>query len=283
MHGGMMDRIHTLRFFKIGGLAACMLHLVTGCATVPPAERLVDQSTQATIWMQQAGEYQALCYQAFNLGKQAVDAARAAQSSASAPWAVMVDLDETMVDNSPYAAWQLLEHVAYEEDTWEAWVRSETTEALPGALDFARYVVAQGGKLFYVSNRLDQSFAATQANLQALGFPEVTEETLLLKSGSSNKQARLERIQQAGYQVVLMMGDNLNDFPELGTYHQANAVRNASVAQSHADFGHRFILLPNPSYGDWEAGMAKDYFSLSAAEKLALREQVLKAWPGVNN
>jgi 5'-nucleotidase (lipoprotein e(P4) family) len=283
MHGDIMDRTHTLRLLKIGGLTACLLHLLTGCATVPPAERLLDQSTQATLWMQQAGEYQALCYQAFNLGKQAVDAAHATHSSTSTPWAVMVDLDETMVDNSPYAAWQLLNKEAYAEESWEAWVRSETTEALPGALDFAHYVVAQGGKLFYVSNRLDQSFAATQANLQALGFPEVTEETLLLKSGSSNKQARLDRIGQAGYQVVLMMGDNLNDFPELGTYHQANARRNATVAEHGADFGNRFILLPNPSYGDWEAGMAEGYYSLSVEDRLKLREQVLKSWPGAQD
>lgn len=252
------------------------LPLMIGCATKAP-ERLVAQNTQATLWMQNAGEYQALCYQAFNLATQAVDRAKETEAG---PWAVVVDLDETMLDNSPYAAWLLLHGKSYEPATWDAWCRAESTPATPGSLDFARHVIAQGGALFYVSNRSDATYEATRSNLIKLGFPEVNEQRLLLQSDTSNKQPRLQAIVDSGYSIVLMLGDNLNDFPELETWHKGNAERNASLAEGQSDFGHRFIVFPNPSYGDWEGGLVSGYHKLSAEEKLAVRRESLRAWSG---
>lgn len=247
-----------------------------GCATKAP-QRLVDQNTQTALWMQNAGEYQALCYQAFNLAKQAVD--RAKESEAD-PWAVVVDLDETMLDNSPYAAWLLLHGKSYEPETWDAWCRAESTPATPGSLDFARHVIAQGGAIFYVSNRSDTTYEATRSNLIELGFPEVNEQRLLLQSDTSNKQPRFQAIADSGYSIVLILGDNLNDFPELETWHKGNAERNASLAERQSDFGHRFIVFPNPSYGDWEGGLLSGYHKLTAEEKLAVRRDNLSAWSG---
>ncbi|WP_417361310.1 5'-nucleotidase, lipoprotein e(P4) family [Gallaecimonas pentaromativorans] len=243
--------------------------------TAPAPVDLAVQNTQAVLWMQRSGEYRALCYQAFNMAKLAFDKARAANKG---KLAVMVDLDETMLDNSPYAGWQIKHQQGYNQTTWDQWVNSIQTAALPGAVDFANYVDSHGGTMFYVSNRSDRTFDATAANLKKDGFPKVTKTTLRLKTTTSDKAPRLEAIQSEGYQVVLMMGDNLNDFPDLGTYHQLNAERNDAVDTNQAAFGSQFILLPNPSYGDWEPGLGKDYYQLDDAGKAKLRSDSLKAW-----
>ncbi|QSX34234.1 5'-nucleotidase, lipoprotein e(P4) family [Shewanella avicenniae] len=239
------------------------------------AMELVAQNTQSVVWMQHSGEYRALCYQAYNMAKVAFELAKTKQQG---KLAVMVDLDETMVDNSPYAAWQLLHHQGYTTEGWDAWVNSVQTPAIAGAVDLANFVTANGGTMFYVSNRSDRTFAATQQNLQKLGFPNVTEFTLRLKKDTSNKAPRLASIEQDGYKVVLFMGDNLNDFPEINTYHQQQQPRNALVDANKDAFGHKFILLPNPSYGDWEPAMAKDYYQLTDGQKLDVRQQSLRPW-----
>jgi 5'-nucleotidase (lipoprotein e(P4) family) len=265
-----------LQHFLIALTFLAALQLLSGCATHAP-ERISDQNTQAVVWMQNSGEYEALCYQAFNAAKKAVDQAKQTQTQR---WAVVVDLDETMIDNSPYAAWLLLNQTSYQPATWDAWCEAAEAPAIPGAYDFAQHVVAQGGKLFYVSNRSHDTFDATQKNLRQLGFPEVNETSLLLLKETSNKQARLQKITDAGYRIVLMLGDNLNDFPELDTWHKSNAERNTSAAANQSAFGQRYIVLPNPSYGDWESGMIDGYHKLSAQEKLNVRRDSLKAWSG---
>jgi 5'-nucleotidase (lipoprotein e(P4) family) len=272
----MQNTRRTLQRVSIGFTVAIAFQFLTGCVTRAP-ERVVDQGTQAVLWLQNAGEYEALCYQAFNAAKQSVDQAKKTQTQ---PWAVVVDLDETMLDNSPYAAWCLHNKKSYTPATWAAWCEAAEAPAIPGALDFAHHVIAQGGALFYVSNRSHESFDATVKNLRALNFPEVNANRVFLQTGTSNKQPRFQQVTDAGFKIVLMVGDNLNDFPEISTWHQNNALRNQAPAANQAEFGQRFIVLPNPSYGDWEAGMADGYHKLSAEEKLKVRSESLKAWSG---
>ena len=242
-----------------------------------PAVDLSQQNVQAVLWMQQSGEYRALCYQAFNMARMAFDQAR---NSKQGKLAVRVDLDETMLDNGPYAAWQIQHHQGYSQATWDAWVNSIQTAALPGAVAFAQYVTDHGGTMFYVSNRSERTWDATAKNLKKAGFPNVTKLTLRLKGATSDKAPRLSAVRKDGYQVVLMMGDNLNDFPDLHAYHQLNDKRRAIVDAHKADFGQQFILLPNPAYGDWEPGLGKGYYQLDSAGKDKLRKDSLHGWSG---
>lgn len=264
--------------FLHSSLAAVTIALSSGCVSTAPKQELVNQSALAVVWMQNAGEYEALCYQAFNTARVALDAAL--QEERTQPLAIMVDLDETMVDNSPYAAWQIAQGETYATQTWDAWVNDVQALALPGAVEFAQYATEQGVTMFYVSNRSDRTWEATRDNLIALGFPNVSREILKLNTVTSNKAPRLQTILDAGYEVILMMGDNLNDFPELATYHQPNTERNQKVAAYKSLFGQRFILLPNPSYGDWEPGLAEGYYGLDDAAKLKVRSESLDAWAG---
>ncbi len=256
-------------------LPAVFILGLTGCAD-NAQQRLNDQTVTAVNWTQQSGEYQALTWQAFNLATMAFDKAA---SLTGKPKAVIVDLDETMLDNSAYSAWQAKHGQPFTDATWSTWTQARQALAVPGAVEFARYVDSHGGTVFYVSNRDQKDYQATVDNLNALGFPGVNSNTLRLSTTTSNKQARFDEIKQSGENVVLYIGDNLNDFGG-ATWHKNNAQRRAFVSTNHALFGTRFIILPNPEYGDWESGLADGYNKLSDQQKIQVREQNLRAWNG---
>lgn len=149
---------------------------------------------------------------------------------------------------------------------------------MAGAVKFNNYVNSRGGKVFYVSNRLEkEEQAATLENMKRLGFTGVDDQSLLLKTDRSNKSVRFKQVQDQGYAIVAFMGDNLNDFGD-ETYRKDNAQRRQFVDQNKQLFGTKFIVLPNPSYGDWESGMAKGYYSLTPQGKLDARSKALRTW-----
>ncbi|WP_040975514.1 5'-nucleotidase, lipoprotein e(P4) family [Necropsobacter massiliensis] len=239
--------------------------------------QLQEQAVLGLNWVQQSGEYQALAYQAFNIAKVAFDNAKVSKGKKKA---VVVDLDETMVDNSAYAGWQVKNGKAFDGADWTRWVEARQTGAIAGAVEFNNYVNAHGGKMFYVSNRKDESEkAGTVDDMKKLGFTGVSDETLYLKKDKSNKSVRFAEIEQQGYEIVLYIGDNLNDFGD-ATYRKSNAERRAFVDQNSKAFGKKFIVLPNPNYGDWEGGLAKDYYKNDAQGRVKIRHDAIKAWDG---
>lgn len=217
-----------------------------------------------------------MSWQVFNSARMAFDVA---PSLAGKTKAVIVDLDETMIDNSAYSAWQAKNGQPYSGKTWSAWTQARQATAVPGAVEFANYVNSYGGTMFYVSNRDQKDYAATVDNLNKPGFSGVSDKTVRLSTGNSNKQERFDAIKNAGYNVVLYIGDNLNDFGG-ATWHQGNAQRRQFVALNHQRFGTQFIVLPNPLYGDRESGMAENYNKLTPQQQLQVREVRMKAWNG---
>ena len=208
---------------------------------------LAEQGMLAYNWMQQSGEYRALAYQAFNAAKAAFDAAVPADGMKKA---VVVDLDETMIDNSAEGAIRLLEHKEFDPSFWTRWCEAEQALAIPGAVEFANYVNSHGGKMFYVSNRIvGPEYQPTINNLKALGFTGVDSTSVLLKDKVSQKTARYEQVEKAGYEIVVFIGDNLDDFRFTGeTYRKLNDVRRSVVDKYKSDFGVKYIVLPNPLY-----------------------------------
>ncbi|WP_439272653.1 5'-nucleotidase, lipoprotein e(P4) family [Pseudochrobactrum sp. HB0163] len=262
------------RFFIFSGLAVFM----AGCATDQKlAQReLEQQAVRGLNWVQQSGEYRALAYQAFNAARHAFDRANI---SAGRKKAVIVDLDETMIDNSAYAAWRAEQGAPFTKPSWARWMAAEQAVAIDGAVAFARYVNTHNGRIFYVSNRDDTSFAATLRNLKKLGFPGVSRETVLLRTTQSDKQARFDKIKSEGYDVVVYIGDNLSDFGNQ-YYGKNNSERRMQVAQDRNKFGSKFIILPNPDYGDWISGLAAGYYGQTAARQLEINRKSLRAWKG---
>ncbi|WP_413742589.1 5'-nucleotidase, lipoprotein e(P4) family [Sodalis sp. RH15] len=274
--------MHTLK----SGLAIIILSLsASGCISRQPStvagtaqQRLADQTVSAVNWMQQSGEYSALSYQAFNAAEMAFNQARPKPGLKKA---VVVDLDETMIDNSAYAGWQIKNHQPFTNASWSRWTQARKAKALPGAVEFSHYVNEHGGQIFYVSNRDQKDYGATVDNLRALGFADVTPQTLLLKpaGGSTNKTDRFSNVEKQGYDIAVFVGDNLNDFSG-EPYHQLNTQRRDFVNRHQDDFGHRYIMLPNPSYGDWENGLSKEYSAASDQDKLKIRDKMIDAWDG---
>ncbi len=261
----------------ISAILVCSAPLA-GCATNQRSAsyQLEQQNVSAINWMQLSGEYDALAYQAFNGARRAFDAAKPAKGRKKA---VIVDLDEAMIDNTAYAGWRVRQGVPFTEETWARWMAAGQAHPIAGAVEFARHVNAKGGTMFYVTNRDARSFQSTAANIEKLGFPGVSAKTLLLNSGQSNKQERFDSIKAEGYDVVIYMGDNLNDFG-VATFHKNNQQRRAFVEANREAFGTKFFMLPNPSYGDWVSGMAQDYYKQSPQRQLEIKRKSIRSWAG---
>lgn len=245
------------------------------------AALLAEQTTAAINWMQRSGEYRALSYQAFNMAKMAFDAAKPANGMKKA---VVVDLDETMIDNSAEGAYRIVTHQGFDSKLWTKWCEAEQAAALPGAVEFSNYVNAHGGKMFFVSNRkVGAEYQPTVNNLKALGFTGVDETSVLLKDKTSKKTERFNKIEQEGYTIVLFIGDNLDDFDfTTETYGKLNDVRCATVDKHKAEFGAKYVVLPNPVYGGWLSGLGADYYKKTGAEKLQIHRDNLKVWKMAN-
>lgn len=260
-------------------LSLLIVSSLSGCANLNHKHNtaeLTSQSMTAVNWLQTSGEYRALAYQAFNSARLEWDSV---SKKPTDKYAVIVDLDETMLDNSAYSAWQIKHNQPYSDKTWSQWTQSRQALAVPGAVEFARYISRHNGAIFYVSNRAQQDFTATIENMRQLGFPDVNEKTVLLKTDSSNKQARFNSITADGYNVIIYIGDNLNDFGS-ATYHKSSAERRQFAEDNQKLFGTRYIILPNPMYGDWEGALTPGYYKLSAGEQLQARQNALRAWSG---
>ncbi|MCG8708440.1 5'-nucleotidase, lipoprotein e(P4) family [Brenneria sp. 4F2] len=266
---------------SLGTAVGIALLALAGCAQQPKDDllaqrQLSNQMVLALNWFQQSGEYQALAHQAFNSAQRAFDQAKPAAGKKKA---VVVDLDETMLDNSAYEGWQVQQNKSFDSESWATWARTEQAQAIPGAVQFANYVNSHGGTMFYVSNRKQSEYDATVANMQKLGFTGMSANTVLLDRGASNKQGRFDSIKDAGYDIVVYAGDNLNDLGS-ATYHKDNAQRQSFVSANKDKFGTEFIVLPNPLYGDWESGLAPGYFKLTTQQKLQVRAKAIDAWNG---
>ncbi|MEA5487475.1 MULTISPECIES: 5'-nucleotidase, lipoprotein e(P4) family [Pseudanabaena] len=275
---------------------------------------LNNQSILAVNWMQQSGEYQALAYQAFNIAKVAFNTALV--NGISEP-AVIVDLDETILDNSPYQASLIGSQKGFESKTWDQWIKAEQTLAIPGAIDFINYINTSGGKVFFVSNRgvssgnskINDLEISTKRNMLRLGFEGVNEQTLLLKGeftktingrNDTSKQWRIDAVSNGkvdgiNHNVVIFIGDNLNDFADISK--NDNTVRKEFVAKTQKQqgilvinpdgFQPAYVTLPNPIYGDWENGLynpqkfnKKNHWDLSPSQKFMQRLESLIKWKG---
>lgn len=240
--------------------------------TLPPA----DPRQYAVLFVQQAAEYRALCYQSYQV---AADRLREIlQADSVKRPAVVLDLDETVLDNSPYAGWQVKNRAPYSRETWQRWVQMAGAEAVPGALPFLRLADSLGVRLYYITNRREVGRQATLQNLRALGVPQADSSHLLMRTSTSNKTPRRERVEQQGYAPVLLIGDNLGDFMHIWD-DVPREQRWAAVEEKRRLFGRRFILLPNPVYGEWEGATYGYRFDRSPQKLDSLRRAALEAAP----
>ena len=256
----------------------------------PPAPTShADERLNAVLWIQTAAEYRAATIQAFHGAQRMLDRAVAdptwtaaeEQSSDTSrlPPAVIVDIDETVLDNSPFEARQIRGAQSFSENIWDQWVSEAKATAVPGAVTFARDAAARGVTIFYVSNRLATQESPTRANLVATGFPlDPSVDTVLLRNEKadwqSDKTTRRRDI-ASRYRVIMIIGDDFNDFTSAarGSWEQ----RLEAVDRAAPLWGSKWIVIPNPMYGSWERAILGSEPNLSEAEKMRRKLERLNA------
>ncbi|MFD0724671.1 5'-nucleotidase, lipoprotein e(P4) family [Lysobacter brunescens] len=268
----------TALFIATFALGACRSTPVAS-ETPPPAAPPVaaatvpaDDNLNAVLWVQRSAEYQAAAETVYRAATARLDAAlkdpswdalvpeERANAARGLPPAVVMDIDETVLDNSPYQARLVRDGTEYNEVTWDAWVREQRAKPVPGVVEFARAAQAKGITVIYISNRAEHLIEPTLANLRAVGLP-VKDDSVFLGLGThvpdceQEGSEKLCRRQFAGrsYRVLMQFGDQLGDFAQI----LANTpeARAELQARHRGWFGERWWMLPNPTYGSWEPAL----------------------------
>jgi acid phosphatase len=257
----------------------------------PAVERgLTHESLNAVLWAQTSAEYRASAEQAYRLARVQLDEALRPENAvwtaaleqvgdyAGLPPAVVLDVDEGVLDTSSFQARIVEKYGRFRLAEWNDWVREEKGRAVPGAVEFAKYARAKGVRIFYVTNREHEVEAATRRNLQALGFPVDEDGGNILSKNEKegwgpDKGSRREFI-AAGYRVVLVAGDDLNDF--LSGSRLEPRERIALAMRWRSNWGTRWIMLPNPIYGGWERSLYEFDYRLAPSEILRRKHSQLE-------
>jgi 5'-nucleotidase (lipoprotein e(P4) family) len=253
------------------------------------AQGYANETLHAVLWAQTSAEHYAVVTQLYRLAR-----ARLAQAldSSDLRWtaaleqtgnysrlkpAVILDLDETLLDSARFQARLIRAEADFTIDDWQAWVQERRALAVPGALEFVQYATRRGVKVFYVTNRRHEVEDATQRNLEDLGFPVDADGGNLLTKGEQpdwgpNKSSRRAFIARR-QRILLIVGDQLNDFFPETTSDPEGRLEQARQYRSY--WGERWIVIPNPMYGGWERALSGSRRSLSAEEMLQRKYEQL--------
>ena len=259
-------------------------------ATVP-----ADDNLNAVLWLQRSMEYRALSESIFRAATERLDAAladpawdalvpaerSAAGDSRGLPPAVILDIDETVLDNSAYQARLVADGNEFSDPAWDAWVEERKAIAVPGAVAFTRAAAEKGITVFYISNRSAALAEATLANLRSEGLPVQHAEVFLglglqvpgCEQAGSGKTCRRQLVGR-GHRVLMQFGDQLGDFaqPSANTPQQ-----HAALHAGHRDwFGARWWVLPNPTYGSWESAAFNNDWRLPRSDRRAAKREALR-------
>jgi 5'-nucleotidase (lipoprotein e(P4) family) len=228
-------------------LGACRSAAPAPRASVPaasPAPTPAPAIPDATHWVRTSAEYRALALQTYRAATRALEERVAGRLPGT--WGVILDADETVLDNSQYQKEQ--GGRPFDAASWTAWVARREAGAVPGAKAFVSRVRELGGRIAIVTNRTLAECPDTEANFRALDLPW---DLMLCKGEVSAKEPRFEQVAKGGVggsalEVLLFVGDNIQDFPG-----QRQSLRDGPD-DAFSDFGRRYFVVPNPMYGSWE-------------------------------
>lgn len=224
-------------------LIVCAL---TACASGPVTKPAAVSAAlpDSVHWFRDSAEQKAVYVQTY---RAATDAARALGAGlAAGSWGVILDVDETILDNSDYAKRLADTGEHFSPETWKAWVEERKATALPGVKRFIDTVIDDlRGRVVLVTNRTENECPATEDNLRNLQLRY--DRILCDRAGDGNKNERFRSVIDGetgtpAVNVVLWIGDNIQDFPLL----------TQAAPGDLSPFGVRYFALPDPLYGSWQ-------------------------------
>lgn len=242
------------------------------------AEQNISESEYliaATNWYQKSAEMRACYFQAFYLAKMQLQLNLNSYKGDKKP-AVILDIDETVLDNSPFQATLIKTGKTYTSELWKEWTDMKTAKALPGAVEFTNFAKQNGVEVFYVSNRKVEALEGTVENMVNYGFANADTNFVLLRGESRDKELRRFKVKE-NHDVLLYIGDNLTDFSS-EYEHRGKDLGFAKVDSDKNLFGSKYIVLPNPMYGNWEGSIYNEDYSISILEKRRIRQEILDSY-----
>jgi len=260
---------------------------------IAPRIRPTDATLNAVLWTQQSVEFTTLALQTYRTAIGTLDHALADPTWTASPEqvntdfsdlppAVILDIDETVIDNSAYQGWLILNELTYSRETWNAWCDDEEAVLIPGALEYILEAHARGITPFYVTNRYAETRESTIRNLEALGLPFEDDYSNILLRGEqedwgSDKGTRREFIGR-NYRILHLVGDNFGDFlDEVEVSHQERL----TMAMAYdAWWGERWFMLPNMQYGSWEHALFHDDPTFDAMVRYERKLRIMRSWSG---
>ena len=241
-----------------------MCGLTSGCTSHKCIK--ADDRVQAAVWMHNAAEYEYACETIYRCARPALLRALEDTSSTASieqehmgnfenlPPAIILDLDETVIDNGPFQGHIVKHSKNFNGETWKEWSVQKDARPLSGAVEFLAFARANGVTPIYISNRLGSEEDDTIANLNAIGIPANKDVVLLKREDghpewSSDKNTRREYVART-YRILMLFGDDLNDF--VSVKGMSKEERDTASRPYKKNFGNKWFILPNPSYGSWE-------------------------------
>ena len=209
----------------------------------------ISKKEHSLYWQKNSAEYFALSYQAYNVAKFRLD--DKLNSELNKRPAIVIDLDETVLNNLPYNEKLIDSSEVFTQESWSRWVNKKIATKVPGSLEFINYAKSKNVKIVYLSNRRVENYNPTKENLINLGYPFDEDTLMLLRDETGDKTGRRNTLND--YEIIMLLGDNLADFDSV-FYKKSNKERIQSVDSLSKMFGDKFIVFPNLIYGDWEDG-----------------------------
>jgi acid phosphatase len=250
-----------------------------------------DDNLNAVLWTQRSVEFKGNSLTAFALAKLRLDQALADKNWTGAPGeqkgdyqnlppAVVLDVDETLLDNSAYQAWTIIKNTSFEPKSWTAFVNAKISIPIPGAVDFTKYAESKGVKVFYVSNRVAEEKPATVESMKQFGFATDPAIDTFLFSREKPEWTSAKSVRRAvitkDYRVLLNIGDNFGDFSD--AYRGTEEERQKVFDENKDRWGREWIVIANPTYGSFESAAFKHDFKKSDEEKRKMKRDVLWFW-----
>jgi 5'-nucleotidase (lipoprotein e(P4) family) len=276
------------RILALGAIAVALGAGTAGAQEPTPSDLLL-----ATLWNQRSVEYKGNALTVYALAKIRLDQALADKNWTAAPNeqkgdyqnlppAVLLDLDETAIDNSLYEVWLVKSNQTFSTKTWNEFCAAQVSRAIPGAVEFTRLADSKGVKVFYVSNRDAVTEADTRANMEKLGFPMGGNvDTFLMQnekpdwgSAKSTRRAAITK----DYRILLNFGDNFGDFDD--RYRLSEADRLKAFEENKDRWGREWLVLANPTYGSFESAPFGHDFKKSREDQRKAKWDVLESWVG---